>query len=82
MPSMPDRIYSVEAHWDPEAAVWVATSLEIPGLATEASTLEKLAEKLRIMVPELLAANGLLGDADSLAFELVGHREERVLLAS
>lgn len=81
---MSDRPYQVEAHWDPEAEVWVATSSEVPGLATEAQTLETLTEKLKVMIPELLVANGLvsLNAARWLAFELTSHRQERVLLAS
>jgi predicted RNase H-like HicB family nuclease len=50
-------MYNVHAEWDPEAGVWVATSEDVPGLATEAETLEALADKLRIMIPELLEAN-------------------------
>ena len=50
--------YFIHAEWDAEAAVWVATSNDVPGLVTEAETLEALAAKLRVMVPELLALNG------------------------
>ena len=32
----------VYAMWDAEAGVWVATSEDLPGLATEADTIEKL----------------------------------------
>lgn len=49
--------YTILADWDPDADVWVAVSDEIPELATEAATLEALAEKLRVMIPELLEAN-------------------------
>jgi predicted RNase H-like HicB family nuclease len=52
--------YIVNAFWDPEAKVWVATSDDVPGLATEASDVDKLIKKLRVMIPELLEANGLL----------------------
>ena len=55
---------TVNAEWDPEAKVWVATSDDVPGLITEAETVEALAEKLSVMVPELLEANGtLVGNA-------------------
>ncbi len=47
----------IDAFWDDEAEVWVATSDDVPGLATEAETLELLAQKLRVMVPELLQLN-------------------------
>ena len=38
----------------------MATSDDVPGLATEAPTLEALTEKLRILIPELLEVNQLL----------------------
>ena len=44
--------YHIQADWDPEASVWVATSEDVPGLATEAETIEALTEKLRVMIPE------------------------------
>jgi len=47
----------VRAEWDDEARVWVATSDDVPGLATEGETVESLIEKLKIMIPELLEAN-------------------------
>jgi len=49
--------YHVKAVWDPEASVWVATSQDVPGLVTEAATIEALTEKRHIMIPELLLAN-------------------------
>jgi predicted RNase H-like HicB family nuclease len=57
---METTVYHVHADWDPEADVWVATSDDVPGLATEASTIEALTEKLRNLIPELLEANQLL----------------------
>jgi predicted RNase H-like HicB family nuclease len=77
-------IYHVQADWDHEAGVWVATSDDVPGLATEAPTIEALAEKLRTMIPELLEANQLLSSEQppSIGFELTSHRQERVRLAS
>jgi len=83
--SLVHSTYHVEADWDAEAGRWVATSPDVPGLVTEAETIEVLASTLRTMIPELLEANGLLsGDvsSDSIAFELTSHRQERVPLAS
>lgn len=48
----------VYADWDEDSHVWCAFSDDIPGLATEANTVEALMEKLRTMVPELLELNG------------------------
>lgn len=59
---MSQRIYHVTAQWDDEAGVWVADSDDVPGLATGAETMDALIEKLKVVVPELLEANGLLGD--------------------
>ncbi len=64
----------VRAEWDACASVWVTTSDDVPGLATESETIEALIDKLRVMIPELLAANGM-PDAD-VQFELLTRRFE------
>jgi len=63
----------VHAEWDEEACVWVATSDDVPGLVTEAQTLEALSAKLERMVPELLLANGVSSGAD-VPYELLARR--------
>lgn len=55
---MNKKPFFVRAEWDEEAKVWVASSDDVPGLATEEKTLEVLIQKLKIMIPELLEANG------------------------
>jgi predicted RNase H-like HicB family nuclease len=81
---MKRSLYHVDANWDPDAEVWVATSEDVPGLATEADSIESLTKKLRVMIPELLEANQLLrgNDSATIAFELISHRQERLRLAS
>ena len=77
--------YHVQADWDAEAGVWVATSDDVPGLATEAKTIEALTDRLRTIIPELLDANGLLPSGDrsaSITYELTTHRQELLTLAS
>ena len=66
----------VKANWDKEVQVWVATSEDVPGLVTEAETLEQLIKKLQIMIPELLQANGLLGEDEQyeIPFRLLSER--------
>ena len=69
--------YHVTAEWDSEAEVWVASSDDVPGLATGADTFEALVEKLKVVIPELLEENGLLstGTAD-VPFEITAERIE------
>jgi predicted RNase H-like HicB family nuclease len=65
-----ERQFVVKAEWDDEAGVWVAQSDDVPGLATEAPTQEALLAKLKVMLPELIEANGV-PDGDDIPFELV-----------
>lgn len=77
---MGTRELIVFATWDSEPKVWVATSKDVPGLATEAESLDALVPKLKIMIPELLDANGY-ADFDEIPFKLemelhdVAHRQ-------
>jgi len=48
---------NINAEWDPEAAVWVATSEDIAGLAIEAPTLERLVERLPGVIEDLIEFN-------------------------
>jgi predicted RNase H-like HicB family nuclease len=57
---MPNK-YLVTAQWDEEARVWVATSEDIPGLVTEAATLDDLLKRVVAVAPELLEDNALAG---------------------
>ena len=65
----------IRAEWDAEASVWVATSDDVPGLATEGATMEGLIEKLKIMVPELLKANEIT-IGQEVPFEILTRRFE------
>jgi hypothetical protein len=72
---MISKILFVRGEWDQEARVWVATSDDVPGLATEAETIEALVEKLKTMIPDLLEANGIT-NFDEVPFELLTRRFE------
>ncbi len=76
---MAEHVYAVHCTWDPEAAVWVATSDDVPGLATGADTLDGLIDKLKVVIPELLEANGLLpgDDPADIPFAVIAERRER-----
>ena len=51
--------YEIRAQWDSEAGVWVAESDDAPGLVAEADSLDFLARKLRVLIPELLELNSV-----------------------
>lgn len=75
--------YHVNAEWDDEASVWVASSDDIPGLATGADTIEALIEKLKIVIPELLEENGLLpAGTTEVPFAIRAERTERAQRAA
>jgi predicted RNase H-like HicB family nuclease len=72
----------VNAIWDAENKVWVAESEEVPGLATGADTLEELVEKLKIVIPELLAENGVVSATGRLLFKVEAERSEYTSIAA
>jgi len=73
---MLERPMFVRAEWDDEARVWVATSDDVPGLATEEESLEALVQKLKTMIPKLLEANGVVATDRGIPFELLTRRFE------
>ena len=68
----------VRAEWDKEAGAWVATSEDVPDLATEAETPEALRQKLQVMIPELIEANGLDFDLAEIPLHILTHQMDRV----
>jgi hypothetical protein len=78
--------FRIQAEWDADAGMWVATSEDVRGLATEAPTVEALLDKLRVIVPELLELNGQLSPADGkpteVPFELVATAQATARLSS
>jgi hypothetical protein len=61
----------VTAQWDDEAKVWVSTSRDISGMATEAPSLDALLERVLAVAPELLEDNAYLLEGDSYAGDLI-----------
>lgn len=64
--------------WDNDAAVWVATSDDIPGLVLESGSLDALMERVRFAIPELLSMNGKL-DNQNLSICYRSERHEQVI---
>lgn len=65
--------YEIRVKWDEEARVWYVDESNVPGLVTEAETIEAMLAKLEVMVPEMLDENGLLHEA-GVPFDLLVHR--------
>lgn len=58
-------VIRVDVLWDEEAKVYVATSSDVPGLVSEASTFEELQGKVMAVVPELLHDNAAFLKSDT-----------------
>jgi hypothetical protein len=70
----------VKATWDPEAKVLVAESDDVPGLVTEAESIEALRAKLPGIIQDLLDT----GDGNQeieVLIEIVAHASMRVRLS-
>ena len=69
----------IHADWDPEAAVWVATTNDLKGLVTEADTMEALRAKLPGMILDLLEEYGVSDPPASI--EIVARASDRLVTA-
>jgi len=74
--------YSIQARWDSEAGVWVAESEDVPGLIAEAESPNALARKLRVLIPELLELNGVLGSGKEPVRFTVRYEHEESAVAT
>ncbi len=71
------KVYHVDVEWDGEAKVWVASSDDVPGLATGADTMEELIDRLKSAISDLLEANGMLPEgATEVPFSIRAERVE------
>lgn len=69
----------IHADWDPEAAVWVATTNDLRGLVTEALTIEALRAKLPGMILDLLDEYGVSDLPASI--EIIARASDRLIAA-
>ena len=72
-PSNMNRSITIQARWDDEASVWLATSDDVPGLVVEADTWPVMIEEVRLVLPELLEISGRGSDKLSLTFKAEEH---------
>jgi hypothetical protein len=69
----------VNALWDGEARVWVATSEDVRGLAIEAETFEQLRDKVIPAIEDLIELNGVESDLAEIPVEIRSQLPARVL---
>jgi hypothetical protein len=69
------RSIIIDARWDAEANVWIATSNDVAGLVVEAGTWPAMIEEVRLVLPELLELSGERDDDLSLTFRAEEHLE-------
>jgi predicted RNase H-like HicB family nuclease len=69
----------IHADWDPDAAVWVATTQDLRGLVTEADSIEALRANLPGMILDLLEENGISDLPASI--ELIARASDRLVAA-
>ena len=69
----------IHADWDPDAAVWVATTHDLRGLVTEAESIEALRAKLPGMIIDLREENGISDLPASI--EIIARVSDRLVAA-
>jgi Domain of unknown function (DUF1902) len=62
------RAITIDARWDDQAAVWLATSADVHGLVVEAESWSTMIDEVRLILPELLALEGEASDDLSVTF--------------
>jgi hypothetical protein len=67
------RSLIIDARFDPEAGVWLATSADLPGLVVEADTWPAMIDEVRLAIPDLLELSGQSADKLSLTFKAEEH---------
>ncbi|MBB3918223.1 DUF1902 domain-containing protein [Rhizobium fabae] len=68
----------VRAERDEEAAVWVASSSDIEGLAVEADTLEALELKVVAAITDLLELNGFTSNLPEIPIHIMAEQLVRI----
>jgi len=69
----------INADWDPEARVWVATTSDLKSLVSEAKTIEALRAKLPGMILDLLEEYGVSDLPAST--EIIARASDRLVAA-
>ena len=65
--------YKIDAQWDDEARVWIATSADAPGMVVEAPSWAQMIEEVRLALPDLLDLDERATRQISLTFKAETH---------
>ena len=57
------REYKVKASYDDDAKVWYVSDSELPGLCSEADTLDELIARVQLVAPDLVKCNSDLDES-------------------
>ena len=57
--SVGSQTFAINAYWDAEAQVWIATSDDVSGLVLEDRTYEGVLREARLAIPDLLECGGI-----------------------
>ncbi|MEF3366413.1 DUF1902 domain-containing protein [Methylocystis sp. 9N] len=63
----------IDARWDDEAHVWIATSTDAPGLVVEADSWRSMIDEVRAVLPDLLELDAAHARDVSLTFKAETH---------
>jgi len=74
------RYAVVRIAWDEEARFWYVEESDIPGLATEADTLEELRRKIPTIIQDLLEDER--NRPDEIEIDFIAYAHDRVRIAA
>lgn len=70
--------FRIQAEWDEEAGVWVATSPDVPGLVLQGLTHDDIVQKVRLVLPALIEIGVESEDRLNVTFQKGAARDEEV----
>ena len=74
--------YVIKIFWDNEAAVWCASSDDVPGLVLESGSFDALVERVKFTVPELLELNSVKPSSEFCNLKFISERYDKVRLSA
>ena len=69
------RDINIQARWDGEAGVWIATSSDVPGLVVEADSWPAMINEVRLVLPDLMDLSEQAQKELSLTFKAEEHHD-------